>query len=164
MTELYEALYEELRAMARREVRRWQPGQTLQGTALADELYLKLLHGANLQWPDRRSFVDAAAVAMHRIMIDHHRRKAKQVQRLQLPEDGPEQAAPGSGAIDPLDLKLLLDEYERSCPRGAQAVRFRYVLGLPMDQVAALLEVSRATAERELARAREWLKGRLFRD
>ena len=73
---LIEAVYMELRAMARRQLARESPGHTLQPTALVHDAYVRLVVGADSSWENRRHFFGAAAEAMRRVLIDHARGKA----------------------------------------------------------------------------------------
>ena len=74
--ELLPLIYDQLRALASQKLRHEQAGQTLQGTALVHEAYIKLVGGnAQQNWQGRRHFFAAAAEAMRRILVDNARRK-----------------------------------------------------------------------------------------
>src|SRR5262245_59965271 len=72
---LYDAVYNELQALARASMRRESSGHTLQPTALVNEAYLRLLPSEAAGWENRGHFFGAAAQAMRRILVDHARRR-----------------------------------------------------------------------------------------
>src|SRR5689334_1725191 len=73
--ELLPLIYQELRRLARAHMAREQTGHTLQATALVHEAYLRLVQDQPQDWDGRRHFFAAAAEAMRRILVDHHRHK-----------------------------------------------------------------------------------------
>ena len=75
MDRLMTLVYDELRAVARRQLRRWHPGQTLDTTALVHETYLRLVDQAGASWRDRVHFLSVAGVAMRHILVDAARRR-----------------------------------------------------------------------------------------
>ena len=76
--ELYRAVYERLRAMARGRLRGGAPGQTLGATALVHEAYVRLVDATATDWNDRNHFFAVAATAMRQIVVDQARRKVSQ--------------------------------------------------------------------------------------
>src|SRR5207245_437482 len=66
MEQLLPLVYDELRALARAQLRHERPDHTLQATALVHEAYLRLLGGTQPPWNDRQHFFRAAAEAMRR--------------------------------------------------------------------------------------------------
>src|SRR6186997_2385495 len=68
-------VYDELRVMARREIRRRRSGQTLTTTALVHEAYLRLVDHKGVTWQDRSHFFAVAALAMRQILVDSARRR-----------------------------------------------------------------------------------------
>ncbi len=75
MDELFPLVYDELRGMAHGRLRRRQPGQTLDTTALVHEAYLKLVDQTRAEWKDRDHFRAVASVAMRHILVDYARRR-----------------------------------------------------------------------------------------
>ena len=77
-------VYDELRKLAAQRLGDERPGQTLQGTALVHEAYLRLV-GADpaspQQFSGRGHFFAAAAEAMRRILIGNARRNNAQKRR-----------------------------------------------------------------------------------
>jgi RNA polymerase sigma factor (TIGR02999 family) len=157
--DLLALLYKDLRRIAAKCFRAEREGHTLQPTALVHEAYLRLVDQHDMHWQSRAHFLNAAAQAMRRILVDHARSRQASKRggagvRVTL-DDG---LAIGS-ARDP-DL-LALDDALRTLaerdPRKAQIVELRYFGGLTTIEVAEVLGVSVATVERDWAVARVFL-------
>jgi RNA polymerase sigma factor (TIGR02999 family) len=150
-------VYDELRRLAARHLAREAPGQTLDATALVHEAYLRL--AGDRPFTDRGHFFRAAAEAMRRILVDrarHHRRAKHGGDRERIPLAAAEPAAEVP-AEDLLALDEALERFAAIEPAKAELVRLRYFAGLPEDEAAAVLGISRATASRYWAYARAWL-------
>ena len=159
---LFNAVYAELRQVARASMRRESPGHTLQPTALVHEAYLRLVP-AGSGWENRRHFFGAAAEAMRRILVDHARRRGAEkrggdLERVTL--SGVDVPAAG-GEIDVLLIDAALTELAAERPRLAELVTLRYFAGMSIEDAARALEVSPATAKRDWTFARAWLADRV---
>src|SRR5438309_376573 len=75
LAQLMPIVYDELRRLARRYMRRERAGHSLQTTALVNEAYVRLVDYKRMQWQDRAHFLAVAAQAMRRILVDHARRR-----------------------------------------------------------------------------------------
>jgi len=152
-------VYQELRRLARRQMRRERQADTLQTTALVNEAYLRLVDYKRVQARDRNHFLAIAAQAMRRILIEHARsrwsdKRGSNPQKISL-ED----------VADVLDARaanlLALDEALQALstidPRKAELVELRYFGGLTMEETANVLGISTPTAERDWRKARIWL-------
>ncbi|OHB77838.1 MAG: RNA polymerase subunit sigma [Planctomycetes bacterium RBG_16_55_9] len=159
--ELLPLVYEELRRLAAQKMSQEAPGQTLQATALVHEAYIRLIGSDSdiRSWSSRAHFFAAAAEAMRRILIDNARRK-------QCLKHGPDRrrvdlndvdVAVESPSIDLIALDEALAKLAEEDPAAADLVKMRFFAGLALDQVAAVLGVSRRTADRNWAYARAWL-------
>jgi len=166
-TEAAEALLplvvSELRAIAQGYLASRQAGHTLQPTALVNEAFLKLFGSEALESVnDRAHFFALAARAMRQILVDHARqgRAARSS-----PGEGVTLAeALGVGdADDLLDVDAALIELARVDERQAKLVELRFFAGLEVEEVAAVMDVSVSTVEREWRAARAWL-GRRMQD
>ena len=157
-------VYEELRKLAANKLAHEAPGQTLQPTALVHEAYLRVA-GANemVRWDHRGHFFAAAAEAMRRILIDNARRK-------QRPKHGGGRCRalgdiaaprPETSAEDLLDLDQALDKLAQENPARAELVKLRFYAGLTMPEIAEVMGISLATAERHWTYARTWLYAEL---
>lgn len=160
-------IYDQLRSLARQKLRHESAGQTLQGTALVHEAYIKLVGGNNgQQWQGRRHFFAAAAEAMRRILVDNARRK-KSLKRGGDRERQPlEEVAdqPATSQDDVLAISEALEKLAREEPEKAELVKLRYFAGLTLPEIAELLGISRATASRHWTYAKAWLFDEIFSD
>jgi RNA polymerase sigma factor (TIGR02999 family) len=163
--QLLPLLYAELRRLAAAYLAREGPGQTLQPTALVHEAYLRLVGEADeRRWNSRGHFFGAAAQAMRRILVESARRKARikhggkhggDLQRQDLQEfdvavtPSPEDLL----ALDEALARLAADDAE-----AARVVDLHFFAGLSIEEAGEALGVSRATAYRQWAYARAWLR------
>jgi RNA polymerase sigma factor (TIGR02999 family) len=149
--QLLPLVYDELRKLAAQKLAQEKPGQTLQATALVHEAYLRLV--GDQQFANRRHFFAAAAEAMRRILIDSARRK-QLAPRVHLDDLEPAAAAPNERI---LELHDALERLARIEPAAAKIVELRMFAGLSVEDSAAVLGLSRATAYRDWTFARAWL-------
>ena len=159
--QLLPLVYDELRRLAGRRLVHEPPGQTLQATALVHEAYLRLVGGDEGRgWDSRGHFFAAAAEAMRRILVENARRRGRQKRgggrvRAELLEAD-------LAVDDPPDEVLAVDEaLERLAAEDRQAaelVKLRYFAGLSVEEAAAALGMSRATAYRHWTYARAWVR------
>jgi RNA polymerase sigma factor (TIGR02999 family) len=155
-------VYDELRRLARREMRFENEGHTLQHTALVHEAYLRLVH-MDISWNDKAHFLAVAARAMRRILVDHARAKHRDKRggdaaRLPLNEI--------TAIADPKPAGILeLDEaFERLTemdPRKGEALELYYFGGLTHEEIGEVMKISPATVKRELRMAKAWLNSEL---
>jgi RNA polymerase sigma factor (TIGR02999 family) len=156
---LLAAVYDELRRLAAKKLSRERPGQTLQGTELVHEAYLRLLGGETAHWENSVHFFAAAAEAMRRILVESARRKARLKhgggRRKYEVDEADAIFMPDS--IDLIALDEALEKLAREDQTKAELVKLRYFAGLTVEQAGRLLGVSRATADRYWTFARTWL-------
>ena len=158
--QLLPLVYDELRRLAAARLIHEPSGQTLQGTALVHEAYLRLV-GVKEQphWNSRGHFFAAAAEAMRRILVESARKKRalqRGGDRARVDFDLVEPAAP-KPSDDVLALHDALEKLEQRDRRKAELVKLRYFAGLTMEQAAEALGISLATAHRQWNYARAWL-------
>ena len=159
LEELMPLVYDELRRLAHRYMRRERPGQTLQTTALANEAYLRLVDADHLEWQDRAHFFAVAAQIMRHLLVDRarSRRYAKRgggAHRITLDETAviSRENAPDLLALDEALTRLwALDQ------RKSRVVELRYFGGLSAEEAAEVLEVSVVTVKRDWLKAKAWL-------
>ena len=144
--QLLPQVYDELRKLAAAKLASEQPGQTLDATALVHEAFLKL--GGERSFATRGDYLQAAAQAMRRILIDRararHAAKRGGGRRIDLDSD--------HLAVLPLDDDLVaLDEALSRLtvehPKLAELVQLRYFGGLKLAESAEVLGVSPRTAD-----------------
>ncbi|MFN0056560.1 MAG: ECF-type sigma factor [Planctomycetales bacterium] len=159
--ELLPLVYAELRRLALAKLSQEPSGQTLQATALVHEAYLRLVDtGRQQYWDGRGHFFAAAAEAMRRILIENARRKLRvkhggEMTRLVL-TDALGEVSDNAERLIELDAALTKLEGEDST--AAQVVKLHFYSGQPLEEVAQMLGMSRATAYRQWSYARSWLR------
>lgn len=154
------AVYAELRRLAAAKMAGEPDGHTLDATALVHEAFLKL---GGESFTSRSHFLRAAAVAMRNILVDHARGKGRVKRR---GRRGRVELAdiPARADADP-DLLLSLDDalarLAAEDPPAAEVASLHLFAGLPVNDAADALGVSRATAYRHWTYARAWLQDAL---
>ena len=157
--DLFGAIYDELRLLARRQVARLPPGQTLSPTALVHEAYVKLVDASGGRLRDEQHFRALAARAMRQIIIDYLRRQHANKRDPGLPHTTlSDVAIPGEATEDDLlALDQALNQLEALDKRQARIVEMRFFAGLDVVEVAATLGISERTVKREWQKARAFL-------
>ncbi|MEJ2539079.1 MAG: sigma-70 family RNA polymerase sigma factor [Gemmatimonadota bacterium] len=160
---LLPVVYDELRAIARRELRRERADHTLNATALVHEAYLKLVQLDRIDWDGRSHFFGAAAQAMRRILVSYARMKKAEKRG----------AGAGHASLDDVVVAarerpaqvIALDEalsrLAEADARQAGVVECRYFAGMSINETATALGVSPATVKRDWILARAWLNREL---
>jgi len=161
--ELMPLVYPHLREVAAAYVRRERNPDAIQGTALVHELYLRLLNQKKANWEDRRHFYTFAAKVMRMILIDHARESQTQMrgggrERVPLSDD---LAWVNIDSPEMLDLNRALDELNALDADKVQMVELRYFLGCTAEETASVMQVSKATVDRELKFIKSWLFRRI---
>ena len=156
-------VHRELRKLAGRFLRKERSGNTLQATDLVQEVYVRLVDLAHLDWQHRAHFFAVSATIMRRVLLDQARRRA---------------AAKRGGKAQPLDLGKTLDlahARDRELvalddaltalaavdPRKARIVELRFFGGLSVKETAEVMKVSDDTVTRDWKIARAWLAAEL---
>lgn len=155
---------DELRSLARMQLRSERPGHTLQPTALVNEAYLRLVSDQARDWQNRAHFIGVSVSVMRRILIEHARRKRA------LKRGAGEEASAGARdyaglsyeqADELIALNIALDRLEEMNSRQRQVVELRYFGGLSLEETAEVLNVSPMTVKRDWVAARAWLKAQV---
>lgn len=157
---LLREVYDELRRIASAKMRRENPGQTLQPTALVHEAWLKLAGHGVPQFENRRHFFGAAGEAMRRILVDRARRRRRvrhggEMQAVDQDVDAVLACPTPDDRI--LAIHEALEILEAQDPLKARLVKLKYFVGLENTEIAEALEISVSTVERHWAFARAWL-------
>ena len=162
---LLSLVYEDLHDLARAQVNKRGPGQTVQVTDLVHEAWLRLVaHGAP-EFQGRAHFFGAAANAMRNHMVEAARRKAslrRGASKESLPEEVPG-IEPGIDLGEVLAVHEALAELEQVQERAARVVTLRFFGGLSLPEAADVVGISLATAERDWRFARAYLQSRMGR-
>jgi len=139
-----------------------RPGHTLQTTALVHEAYLRLAKDKHFEPVNPGHFYKCAAEAMRRILIEHARKKHR------VKHGGKWTRVPAYDVaerqrvdcIDLLALDRALSLLEIKDARKAEMVKLYYFAGFSVTESADILGISTATAKRDLAFARAWMRTR----
>jgi len=151
-------VYNELRSLAHRYLRRQRPGHTLQSTALVHEAYLRLKKQKGLHFERPNQFFALAALIMRQILTDYARSRqaAKRDGGLRLSlQDRPSLLRGKS--VEMIALDEALKELARLDTQQSQIVELRFFGGLSIEETAEVLGVSPATVKRHWTSARIWL-------
>ncbi len=163
MDRLFPLVYDELRRLAGRQMRRERPNHTLTPTALVHEAFLKLVQLDKINWQGRAHFFAACAQSMRRILISYARMKTadKRGARSEpVPIDNVVVAAQ-ERPEDVVQLNEALTQLERLSERQARIVECRFFAGMSVDETAAALDISPATVKRDWTAARAFLNREL---
>jgi RNA polymerase sigma-70 factor (ECF subfamily) len=164
-------IYDELRYLAHRYMRRERGGHTLQTTGLVGEAFMRLVDVKGIDWQDRAHFLAVSARIMRRILVEAARARASAkrgggMARVEhstavdfdaIPATRPGRATELCALDDALDALARLDA------RRAQVIELRFFGGLTVEETADLLKVSRQTVMRDWKLARAWLARELRR-
>src|SRR5580704_9876618 len=155
-------VYDELRRLARRYMRRERAGHSLQTTALVNEAWMRLVDYKRMHWQDRAHFFAVSAQLMRRILVErarrHNLKRGGGLQHVSLEE------AAVVGGDRPADLVALDDAMNalaRLDARKAQVVEMRFFGGLSVGETAEVLKVSSVTVKRDWSTAKLWLSREL---
>lgn len=156
-------IYDELHRAAKRCFARGRQGQTLQTTALINELYLRVNHMNRVSWQNRAHFFAICARQMRWILTDFYRAKQYRkrgagAERVSLDESAV--VSPGVGR-DLLAIDDALNELAAVDERKSQVVELRFFGGLSVKETAEVLKVSPDTVMRDWKLARAWLLAEL---
>ena len=159
---LFVSLYDELRRIARREVRR-SSGVSLSATTLLHEAYFKMKERSDAAFPDEPHFLAYAARAMRTLVIDYARNRQAEKRGgafhiTRLPTQVPEQS---TDAADLERLSAAIDSLAVHDAALAQLVDLKFFCGYSLIEIAAMRGSSERTAQRDWDKARMLLKSAL---
>jgi RNA polymerase sigma-70 factor, ECF subfamily len=159
-------VYNELRGLAAKYLRREARGHTLDPTALVHEAYLRLFEKASVDLQGKTHFYALCAEAMHRVLIDyararHRAKRGGGCRRVAFDQTVSELAVEEVDLVDfhdALERLAVLDE------RQARVVELRLFAGLTVEEIASVLNVSKRTIEGDWTHAKAWLRAELGPD
>ena len=166
MDDLLPYVYGELRRRAARYLKHERINHTLQPTALVHEAYLKLVDQKAVQWKNRGHFFAVAAQAMRRILVDHAKHKNREKRGGQNADLQLDLSLENAVVQSTVDLEALDEALSRLAivdPDQERLVELRFFAGLSLEEAAAAMDISRATAAREWQMAKSWLHRELSR-
>jgi RNA polymerase sigma factor (TIGR02999 family) len=157
---LVPVVYDELHRIAERCFRRERSNNTLQPTALVNELYVRLVKQSGMSWQNRAQFFGIAATTMRRILVERARarnasKRGSGDYKLDL-TDVSDIPAEGSH-VDLLALDRALEQLASFDPQQCRIVEAKFFGGLSIEETAEVIGVSPATVKREWVLAKAWL-------
>lgn len=164
LDDLAERLYPELHRLARMQLRRLRPGQTLNTTALVHEAYVKLMGSAG--FADRGHFLAASARAMRHILVNAARDRLADKRgggAALIPLDEVQVADERAHCNEVLAVGQALERLRELDERLCRVVECRFYAGMTEEETAVALNVSDRTVRRDWLRARAWLKSDMGR-
>ena len=152
-------VYDELRRLASRQLRRERADHTLNTTALVHEAYLKLVGQKSVSWQNRAHFLAIAAQAMRRILINYaqSRLAEKRGGGQQVVELNEELVVAEGRAEEIVALDAALTKLQELDERQSKIVEFRFFGGLTHEEIGEVLGISVPTVQRSWRMARAWL-------
>ena len=152
-------VYDELHRLAEHYLGAERENHTLQPTALVHEAYMRLINQRAVDWRNRAQFMGVAAGIMRRILINYARDRAagKRAGNREQISLSMVEASAASPEVELTDLEDALERLHTMDARKARVVELKFFGGLTMDEIAEVVGISRATAEREWSFARAWL-------
>lgn len=159
LQQLIPLIYEELRRLAKRYMRRERTGHSLQTTALVNEAYLRLVDLKNVRWHNRAHFFAISARVMRRILVDfaRSRRYAKRGKGLEPVALEEALVVSSQPSTDLVALDDALKSLARLDDRKSQVVEMRFFGGLTVEETAEVMKVSEKTVRRDWKLAKVWL-------
>jgi RNA polymerase sigma factor (TIGR02999 family) len=156
-------LHGELRRIARRYMRNERPGNTLQATALVNEVYLRLVDVKNVEWQHRAQFFAISAQIMRNILVDAARARGAHKRGGEVVKVNVDDAPILSPEPDAFILALndALTAFSLIAPRQAKVVELRYFGGMSEEETAEVLKSSLRTVRRDWQFAKAWLQHEL---
>jgi len=153
-------VYDELRRIARGQLRKERPGHTLQPTALVNEVYARMIGQEQPDYRDRVHFLAVAARAMRRILIDyargHNAAKRGEGQDVLQLDDARQVSVERPLLV--VDLDDALQALEQQDALKARLIEMRFFGGLTAEESATVLKLSVLEVRRELRLAQAWLQ------
>lgn len=156
-------VYADLRRIAASQLRRHEGHDTLQATALVNDVLLHLLNKTPSDFTSTAHLLNAAARMMRQHLLGRVRASATakhgggwrrdqfaQAMALPIPDDS-----------DIIDLDAALTDLEVHDARMARIVELRYFVGLNVPEIAHTLEISERTVHRDWLLAQAWLREQL---
>jgi RNA polymerase sigma factor (TIGR02999 family) len=159
LDKLMPLVYDELRRIASRYMRRERAGHTLQTTALVNEAFLRMVGQQNVDWQNRAHFFGVAASVMRHLLVDRARangrvRRGGHPQQVTLDEAAVVSEQKGEELLALDEALTKLNEIDK---RKVKIVELRYFSGLSAEETAEVLGVSEITVKREWLKAKAWL-------
>jgi RNA polymerase sigma factor (TIGR02999 family) len=159
---LVPSVYDRLRGLARRHLRRLGAGHTLDTTGLVHEAYLKLAASPTFRPQSEGHLLAVTIRAMRQVLVSRARaRLAVKRDQRQPGAREPSAGAQERDAEQVLDLDRALGRLQRDSPALAEIFECRYFGALGEEETARALGCSLRSVQRGWMRARAWLRAEL---
>ena len=165
-SELIPLVYNELRTLASRQLRREPGSQSISTTALVHEAYVRLSGEKDVEWRNRAHFLGVAAQLMRRILVDHARARLSERRSggpVKFPLDEALVFTPERSS-DLLALDEALGQLKLKDERTSRVVELRFFGGLTVGETAAAIGVAQQTVRRDWNFGRAWLRAELTQE
>lgn len=164
LKQLTPIIYETLRRLSAKQVNKEQ-NLTIQATELVHEAYLHLVD-TEIDWKDRAHFFAVASRLMRRLLIDRARARLRQKRGggIALSSQDLAQIAEPEVEQTLLDLDDALKRLSELDSRKGEVLELHYFGGMTYPEIAAALEISEATVDRDLRFAKAWICKEINRD
>lgn len=154
--ELYRSIYHELKKLARSQLNKFGH-RSLDTTELVHEAYMKL--SSKNEWNDRSHFFAVSAIAMRHILVNIANKESAQKRNIHVDEL---KLFMGQTSLSELHHNIIgidraLNQLELISSRACRILEFRIFVGLTVEEIAELLDISVATVKRDWALAKTWL-------
>ena len=158
----FPAVYDELRGLAARYLRRQRPDHTLQPTALVHEAFMRLIQHRQPGGIGGADLMRLAARAMRTVLVDHARRKTARKRKAEGGRVPLDEAFDPSLEIAParelIAIDKALDRLAELEPQWRLIIELRFFAGCSEDEIAGLLQISPRTVQRQWRMAKAWLR------
>jgi RNA polymerase sigma factor (TIGR02999 family) len=158
-------VYQELRRLAHHHLKSEPADHTLQSTALVNEAFLRLNGGDPVRLQNRGHFIAIASRLMRQILVDYARKRGARKHdggcRIAIEDLG--ELSSGEESVPIMALDQALDALSKADEQQGRIVEMKFFGGLSAEEIAAVLNISLATAERKWATARIWLRREMRR-
>ena len=158
-SDLIPLIYNQLQAIARRQMAHERPDHSLQATILVHEAFLRLVGDSQIDWSNRAHFFALASRVMRRMLVDHARaaNAQKRPGARQKVELDSALVFVEAQAADVVALDQALDRLAAWDARQCRVVEMHFFGGLGFEEIGEVLSVSPRTAKRDWSMARAWL-------
>lgn len=151
-------VYPEIRKLAAAYMRGERPGHTLQATALAHEVYLRMFRGEGIPGENRAQFFGIVSQRLREVLIDHARKKRAAKRggpQVKVSLDG--FSEPAHDDYDPIDIARGLEHLRKSSPEVAKVIELKYLVGLSNQEIAERMHLSEFVVRRHTTDGRHAL-------
>jgi RNA polymerase sigma factor (TIGR02999 family) len=159
LDKLIPLVYDQLKQIADRFLRRENAARPLQSTELVHEVYFRLIDQSRSDWQSRSHFFGVAATIIRNLLVDHarSRRTAKRGGAAVTISLDEALAFPGKPELNLIAVDDALISLARLDPQQGRIVELRFFGGLTIEETAEVLQISVSTVKRDWILAKTWI-------